>query len=729
MTRNLCALLVLAACGGTRAVPPVDPAVAPEPSPQTATATPTPAPASDGLLARREQVRDTYHGVVVEDPYRWLEGRTAEVKAWTVAQTAHAEKVLGALPELAPLRQEFTTISKSSSTRYWIAASAAGRLFVYRKEPGMEQSQLVALADPSKPETATVVFDPNRTAGASIDWFVPSPDGSAVAIAVSIGGSEASDLHLVDLGGKELEPPIPNVSRPTALGSAAWTRDGKGIYYTRYPSVGEGHDTERDNWQQLWFHARGTPLSSDRVELDKQLGKVSQIRVTTNAKDRALAVIQNGDSGPVRIYVRGAGPKGTWRTLAEETDEVPTASLGARDDIWMISRKGSPRGKVLHARIDDAIGKATVVIPEGIDALAADFYEDWGVIDAGDRIYVSYQLGGPSELRAFTRDGKPAPKPALPAVSAVWKPVIRGGEAFVAVTSFTTPTSFYRVKRDGTAVRLDKLGLRSPVDLSGVEAIRETATSKDGTKVPYTVIQPKGASRDGTQRCLATGYGGYGISLGPGFLDYHAPYFARGVCLIVANLRGGGELGEDWHRAGMLVNKQTVFDDFIAVLADVATKKYSSPARLAMQGASNGGLLMGAVLTQRPELVKAAVIEVGILDAIRAELSPNGASNVPEFGTVTDEAQFKAMHAYSPLHHVTKRAYPATLLLTGENDGRVPPEHSRKMTAALQAAQQGPAPILLRTALGAGHGQGTSTTEAVEQSALVAAFVLWQLGS
>jgi prolyl oligopeptidase len=277
-----------------------------------------------------------------------------------------------------------------------------------------------------------------------------------------------------------------------------------------------------------------------------------------------------------------------------------------------------------------------------------------------------------------------------------------------------------------------KSPLTSPpaVNFKDVRVVREFARSKDGTKVPVNILIPKGARRDGRNPCVVTGYGGFGHSIRPSFQPAYRVLFDQGVVVAVANLRGGGEYGEAWHRAGMLTRKQNVFDDFTAVLEHLVERRYTSSARLGIMGGSNGGLLMGAVLTQHPALVKAVVSFVGIYDSLRVELSPNGAFNVPEFGTVKDPGQFKALYAYSPYHNVKDGTkYPATLFLTGANDPRVDPMQSRKMTARLQAANAAATPILLRTSATAGHGLDTSLSERIEETVDVYAFLLTQLGA
>ncbi|MEO0602393.1 MAG: prolyl oligopeptidase family serine peptidase, partial [Myxococcota bacterium] len=297
-------------------------------------------------------------------------------------------------------------------------------------------------------------------------------------------------------------------------------------------------------------------------------------------------------------------------------------------------------------------------------------------------------------------------------------------------TSYVDPGTWFRFDpqtRDTTALTLDD---PPPVDLDGVTVVREMATSVDGTKVPANILLPPGVERNGENPCIVTGYGGYGISLSPGFRPDYAPLLRRGVIVVVANLRGGGEFGEAWHEQGALENKQNVFDDFTAVLDHLVARGYTKPERTGIMGGSNGGLLMGAVLTQHPEKLAAVMGAVGIYDMIRVENSANGAFNVTEFGTVKDEAQFRALYAYSPYHRVEDgTAYPPVLLTTGANDPRVLPMQSRKMAARLQAAQGGSAPILLRTSADAGHGAGTPLGERIALRADQFAFLLHHIGA
>ena len=714
------ALLFVLACGGG-GKPAVD--RAPVARPVAKPAVPDGPP-----RARIDNVRDTYHGVSVEDPYRWLEGDGADVAQWSDAQNAHARRILDGLPDVEKLREEIAAILRAPITEYGAVQVAGKRLFLLRRQPAKEQAELIVATAPDKVAEAKLVLDPTATGNVhrAIDWFVPAPDGTKVAVSISEMGSEAGDLHVIDLDGKLLEPVIPNVQRGTGGGTAVWTPDGKGLLYTRYPATGEKPESERDFWQQVWFHALGTPVASDRHELGKDLPKIAEIRLARDRKGRVIANVKNGDGSEYRHYLRDA--KGAWRMLADWGDHVTYVGFGATDDLWVVTTKDAPRGKVLLLPPGGSLAQAKTIIAETKETIVTEFWEEWGVTDAGDRIYVTYQLGGPTELRAFTRTGKPLGAVPLPPVSASGKPTLLADNSLlVDSASYTTPRTFYRVTAKG-ATPVPAMSPKPPVDLSGIEVIREHATSKDGTQVPLTVLAPRGAPRDGSQRCIATGYGGYGISETPAYPATWAPLLARGVCLVRTNLRGGGEFGEAWHAAGALTNKQNVFDDFAAVLQFLVDRKYTAPERLGILGGSNGGLLMGAMITQHPQKMKAVVALVGIFDSVRAERAPNGEFNITEFGTVKDKAQFHAIHAYSPYHRVKAGTrYPAVLLTAGENDPRVPAWHSRKMAAALQAAQAGDAPILLRTSKTAGHGAGTSMSERIGDLAHVMAFFLWQL--
>jgi prolyl oligopeptidase len=418
------------------------------------------------------------------------------------------------------------------------------------------------------------------------------------------------------------------------------------------------------------------------------------------------------------------GPSGKWVEIATLSDKITQAAFGDDNKLYVLSVKGSPRGKIL--RVDPAkpdLAAAEVVVPEGSAAIQR-------FVATKSRIYATYVVGGPHEARIFDLKGKPlGTLPTLPVSSVYGLVRLEGDDILFDNVSFTEPPAWYRYAAKGGKVEKTPLATKATASFEGVEVVRETCTSKDGTKVPISILRRKGTKLDGHSPALLTGYGGYGISISPGFDEIDSILLENGFVSAVANIRGGGEFGDEWHRAGNLTKKQNVFDDFAGCAKHLIEAGYTKPERLAIVGGSNGGLLMGASLTQHPELFKAVVSFVGIYDSLRVELTPNGAFNVTEFGTVKDPEQFKALHAYSPYHHVKDgTAYPAVLLLTGENDPRVDPYHSRKMAARLQAATSSSAPILLRSNSNAGHGGDTPLSEKVEEVSDFFSFVFAQLG-
>jgi prolyl oligopeptidase len=688
-------------------------------------------------VAEKKPVVDQYVGMKITDDYRWLENwEDPAVKAWSDAENAYARTVLDGLPGRDAIRARVRQLIVGSRGFAQVIARG-GKLFAMETEPPKQQPFLVTLATADDPDSARVLVDPARSHG-SIDWFEPSPDGALVAVSLSEGGSERGDVHLVDVAsGQETAEVIPRVNYGTAGGSLCWP-DGKGFYYTRYPRPGERPAEDLDFFVQIYYHALGTPTGSDRYELGKDFPKIAEPQLTCSADGRYVAVnVQNGDSGRFAQFLRG--PDGRWTQLTTYSDKVAAAFFGPNDSLYFVSFAGAPHGKVLRLALTPgrapSMAAAATIVPERTDAVIdTDFYSQRGLAFSPTRLYVLDLIGGPSQVRIFDLNGRPLGTLPLPAMSALNELTpVKNESVLYKVTTYVEPPAWYET--DGASVaggaRAVKRAIsnRSSIDLTGVEVLRETAVSKDGTRVPLTIVRRKGLPRSRTTPTLLTGYGGYGISQRPIFLGTQALWLEQGGIFARANLRGGGEFGETWHDAGRLTRKQNVFDDFIACAEHLIKAGYTDAAHLAIQGGSNGGLLMGAVMTQRPDLFRAVVSHVGIYDMLRVELSPNGAFNVPEFGTVKDGDQFRALRAYSPYHRVTDgTAYPPTLFLTGANDARVDPMHSRKMTARLQAAIRGGGTVLLRTSSETGHGGGTPLDLAIEQSVDVYAFLFKQLG-
>lgn len=685
----------------------------------------TPAPSAPPPTPVRPVV-DTYHGVQVTDPYRWLERwDDSEVKTWTDAQNAYTHRQLDALPFMTALRARVQTVGADTSPRWSHLKYRRGRLFAIKQQPPREQPMIVVMRSADDRASEQIVVDPaalDPSGNTAIDFYEPSADGSRVAVSLSAGGNERGDVHIFDVtSGRQLEDVVSRVNGGTAGGSLAWNADGSGFFYTRYPRPGERPEADLDFFQQLYFHKIGRG-ETDAYEIGRDFPKIAEAVVAASGDGRfMLATVKNGDGGDQAHYVRP--PAGGWIRLAGYTDEVVTGIWGRDDALYLLSRKGAPRGRILRIAPGNSptLADAKVVVPQGdavIDAIAV----------TATKIYSKEIIGGPSQVRVFDLGGKLQQKLALEPISNVAEIVaLDGDEVLYEAESYITPAAYFQVGGSGLS-RRTALAVSSPVSFSDIEVSRAEARSKDGTPIPLNIVRRKGVTLDGRNPTLLYGYGGYSISETPAFSATRHIWLEQGGIYVVANIRGGGEFGEEWHRAGNLTKKQNVFDDFASAAQYLIDQRYTSPATLAILGGSNGGLLMGATLTQHPELFRAVVSHVGIYDMLRCELYPNGEFNVTEFGTVTDPEQFRAIYAYSPLHHVVDgAAYPAVLMFSGTNDPRVNPADSRKFTARLQAASASDRPILLRIS-GSGHGFGTSLSEGLTQTADQYAFLFWQLG-
>jgi prolyl oligopeptidase len=683
------------------------------------------ASALDYPVAAKKPVANSYHGVTVMDDYQWLEATDAPpVVDWVAKQNKLSRAWLDAVPGRAALHDRIETLMKSTSQSYFDLTENHGVLFALKRQPPRQQAMLVILKSAESTRGERVVVDPNamsKTGAVTIDFYVPSRDGKLVAVSLSENGSEDGTLHVYDTRtGREIGDRIPRAAYPTGGGSVAWNADGSGFYYTRYPAPGERAAEDMHFYQQVWFHAIGKPAQSDRYEAGTDFPRIAETVLDASPDGRHIsALVANGDGGDYSLYLKSGK---AWQKIAADPDGVKALAFGDDGWLYLLSRKGAPRGAILRMALSHPdLAKAETVVAESegtIQHFAA----------SGGKIYTSELLGGPSRLRITTLATRRTDDIALPPVSGVNGLVSIGkGQALVNLASYLTPTAWYRVL-PGKAPVKTALAVTSAAEFGDCEIVREFATSKDGTKVPLNILRKKGTPLDGNNPVLLYGYGGYSISETPNFNAARRVWLDRGGVYVVANLRGGGEYGETWHSAGNLTRKQNVFDDFIAAAEYLVARGYTSPKRLAIKGGSNGGLLMGAVLTQRPDLFRAVSSSVGIYDMLRVELDPNGAFNVTEFGSVKDKAQFDALYAYSPFHRVRDGvSYPAVLMMTGDHDGRVNPAHSRKMIARLQAADPSGHPILLRTSSTSGHGIGTSLSDMIEQVTDDYTFLLHEL--
>ena len=677
----------------------------------------------------KKPVTDEYHGVQVVDEYRWLEdGDSAAVKAWTSAQNQYSRAWLDSRADRARIESQLKALYAQDTPSHTGLVARPGLLFALKFQPPKQQRLLVTLTSVNDLTSEKVVLDPNEIepkGQVAMDWFVPSPDGKLIAVCLSEHGSEDGTLHFYRTDtGEPLPDQIKRVQYPTGGGSAAWTPDSKGIFYTRYPHAGERPEADLNFYQQIYFHQLGAPVSSDEYSAGKDFPRIAEIELHTSDDGRwLLASVANGDGGEFSHHIRETKAGSPWRQITRHEDgikEIDFSHDGAA--LYLRSVKDSPRGKLLRMPTTAVLSEAMVIVPES-DAVIEGF------LLTVKHLFIADMIGGPSRIRQLDLDGSHESIVPMPVATGLGGLLIMDERLLFRQTSFVAPAAWMLYDPAKASVEKTALFNTSPVDFGDIEAVREFAISKDGTKVPINILRRKGTPLDGSNPALLYAYGGYGHCMRPSFNFEHRLWLDRGGIYVVANIRGGGEYGEEWHLAGNLTKKQNVFDDFAACAEHLIQRGYTRADKLAVEGGSNGGLLMGAFLTQHPQLARAVVAHVGLYDMLRVELDPNGAFNVTEFGTVKDPAQFRALHAYSPFHQVKSGTpYPAVFFLAGETDGRVNPAHSRRMTAALQSATSSANPVLARFSSASGHGMGTALSEKIAQKADVLAFLFDQLG-
>jgi prolyl oligopeptidase len=681
------------------------------------------------------------------DDYRWLEdGKSAETKQWLAAENAHSLHYFQHAPAWNLVLHDIKNPKDKQGTLDRSLDFRGGRFFYLQLDRTVQQQSVLmtstTLGTPSAaPANARVLLDPGKLDPAghtSIDWYTPSLDGRLVAVGLAVGGSERAALTVFDTAtGKQVDAAFVPMGFHGGRRSVVWLPGNKGFLYGGYaPAVAAAaQDTILKN-EKVFEHTLGTSQTEDHVVLDKGLTELAQIALDNDPTGKCIvASAEDGDGGKYANFVRT--PDGSWQQVSTYSDEVVAITPGTaeEDALYLTSLKDAPRGKILEvSATNPVLAQAKTIIPEGTASIEHDDPESDShpVLVTKDRLYVTTIDGGPNRVQVYDHKGNPLGEVPLPAISGVSEVASLGAETLaIQVSGFLAPPA-YLTYQPGANAPPEATALSQPTSevVSGYVVDRTFATSKDGTKIPMNIIHRRGSAMDGTVPTLVYGYGGYGISLAPEFVGgiYWTPWLQQGYTLVITNIRGGAEYGESWHLAGNLTRKQNVFDDFSACAQYLIDKHWSSSAHMAALGGSNGGLLMGAEITQHPEQFRAVVSLVGLYDMLRVELDPNGQFNTTEYGTVKNAAQFQALYAYSPYHHVVVGVkYPAILMETGDNDPRVNPAQSRKFTARLQSASGSQAPILLKTFADAGHGS-SSSADLQQQLADVYTFLFQELG-
>jgi len=658
------------------------------------------------------------HGVTVNDPYRWLEDpQDPAVQAWITAQNEHTEAVLAAMPDGKAMTERVKQLAITSTTRS-SPLLAGGTLFYMQETPPQPQPQLMAQAWPNGP--ARVLVDVNNSGGnTAVTGYWPSPSGRYLAYGTAEGGSELTTVHVLDVQtGKTLPDALPYAGGGTTPEAVAWDANERGFVYARFPLPASGTEVQQFD-AALMHHVLGQPATADDTVFGKDYSKVAEYRLLTSPGAKQLAVLANiGDGGPAEVYLREGGE--FKKILGHDANVRDAAWVGQR--LFVTSFAHSPHGEVLSV---DTQGKLSTVVSQREGALQS-------VAPIADGFLVTRSWGPDWWVEQYDAQGKllrrlPLPEHGISIDGIASEP--GQDHALITYDGWTLPSRW--ADYDAKSGNLHNVFEVKPAgDYSKVDMHRIDGTSKDGTKIPVTVLAMRGVTPNGQRPTILYSYGGYDLPVSPHFIGARLAWLERGGAFAFANIRGGNEYGQDWHAQGQMLHKQNVFDDFHAAALALIDTHWTDRKHLGILGASNGGLLMGASLVQHPGDYRAVVAMVGIYDVLRHETNfANGPYNVSEFGTVSDPAQFKATLAYSPLQNVKAHTdYPAVLMTTGANDPRVAPWQSRKFTAALQNVNTSDRPILLLTRLNAGHGVGAPFSQRVGDMAIMLTFFAQELG-
>jgi prolyl oligopeptidase len=691
-----------------------------------ASAQPAPPPAPTAYPQTKTVTQlDDYFGTKVADPYRWLEDdNAADTKAWVEAQNAVTFAYLEKIPARAAIRSRLTTLWNYE--RYELPRKR-GAYYVFTRNDGL-QNQAVYYRAKSLDATPEVLLDPNALSPdgtIAVGSATFSDDGRYMAYSLSESGSDWIRWKVREVAtGKDLADEI----RWSKFSGAAWLKDGSGFFYSRYdaPKTGEALTGVNKN-QKVYFHKLGTPQDADVLTYARPDQPDWGLGADVTDDGKYLLIYQSEGTDPRnRIFVKDLSqPAAQVQPFLDQFDASYNVVGNDGATFYALTDQGAPRKRLVAITLGQAAPTAwKTLIAEGPKQ---DVLDD--VTMAGDRFVAKWQIDAQNKLRVYGLDGRLAHDVALPTIGTVrFSGRREQAEGFYSFSSYAYPPAIFKLdvpSGRSTVFKQPKVAF----DPTQYETTQVFYASKDGTRIPMFLTHKKGLQKTGANPTYLYGYGGFDISLTPGFSPSSLAWMEMGGVYAVANLRGGGEYGKAWHDAGRLANKQNVFDDFIAAAEYLIKEKYTSSPKLAIGGGSNGGLLVGAVMTQRPELFGAALPAVGVMDMLRFHKFTIGWAWKSDYGSSETKEGFDVLYKYSPLHNLKPgTAYPATMVTTADHDDRVVPAHSFKFAAALQAAHKGPQPVLIRIETKAGHGAGKPTSKLIEEAADRWAFLVANLG-
>lgn len=672
--------------------------------------------------SKKTETSFDYNGTKVADPYNWLEADgSADVKSWIDSQNVFTKSFIDAIPFRNNIRKRLEEIWNYPK---YSAPSKKGNYYFFSKNDGL-QNQSVVYRQQGLEGTPEVFIDPNTLSAdgtVALGGMVFSNDNKKVAVSTSKSGSDWQTIKVYDVESKQ--PTGNDELNWVKFSSPAWRGDG--FYYTRYPAPKEGEEYSAASINpSICFHKLGTPQSSDAVIYTDPKNPYRYYGAQVTDDERFLFIyISAGTHGTAVMYQDLKDPKSKLTMLFDGFENNYGIIENVGDKLLVHSDKNAPKYRL--ALVDPknpAVENWKDVLPEGKDLLE-------GVSAAGGKLFASYLHKAATKMVQYSYEGVKERDIQMPAIGSAggFSGKKEDTEVFYTFTSFVYPPTIYRYNISTGASEVYK---KSEVkfNFDEYETKQVTYKSKDGTDVPMFIVHKKGLKLDGSNPCLLYGYGGFNISLTPSFSISRMALLEKGFVYAMPSLRGGGEFGEDWHKAGMLEKKQNVFDDFIAAAEYLAKEKYTGSDKLAIEGRSNGGLLVGACMTQRPDLFKVCLPGVGVLDMLRYHKSTAGWGWVVEYGCADSAKDFSYLYKYSPLHNIKDGTkYPATLVMTGDHDDRVVPWHSFKFAARLQAAQAGSSPVMIRITTKAGHGAGKPTSLVIEEIADLYAFMFKNMG-